>query len=544
MSDSINQVGGGVSGSQATGDLPGTVNVVQDAAGGTDEGRAMAEIVYDGAPGITQMTFATGLGGAASRAGNIGDLADAGVDVIADDIANFTEPFFQDGIVTQAADAAAEAGVAYLASAGNRARQSWEGTYAPTADPRGVSPSTEDFDPGPGTDPVQTIGTFTNRTAFVSLQWDEAWGQASTDLAIDVYSNADTSPVYAFTLDSDNIATGLPSEAGSITITGTVSVGIGIRRLSGGRNPFMKYLVNGVPTFTIAEYPTNSPVINPGATAARGALSVGASNFATPQTPEIFSSRGPLRRLFDAGGTRLASPEIRQKPNLAAADGVSTTVTGFETFSGTSAAMPFGVLRAIMTNPGNALPCTASAGVPDNDCGSGFILADAAVQQALDSTPPTVSSALTPASPNGSKGFYTSNPSVSWNVGDPDSPVVATGCGDKTVRTNGTTKLVCSATSAGGTTTREVKVKRDASAPTKPKIKGIKRNKKYDKSKLPKKKRIKCKSTDKTSGIKSCRIKGYSKRAGRHKLKATAVNGAGLSSKATLKYKVKGGKGK
>lgn len=60
----------------------------------------------------------------------------------------------------------------------------------------------------------------------------------------------------------------------------------------------------------------------------------------------------------------------------------------------------------------------------------------------------------------------------------------------------------------------------------------------------PKKKRIRCKSNDPTSGIKSCKIKGYSKKAGKHKLKATAVNGAGLSSKATLKYRVTGGKGK
>ena len=110
-----------------------------------------------------------------------------GAKVIADDTFQITEPFFQDGVIAQAVDRAKAAGVTYLVSAGNRARQSWEGTYAAMTDPRGVSPSTNDFDPAPRADAVQTIGTFTNRTVFVALQWDEPFGQASTDLAIDVY---------------------------------------------------------------------------------------------------------------------------------------------------------------------------------------------------------------------------------------------------------------------------------------------------------------------------------------------------------------------
>ena len=56
MSDSINQVGGKVAGSQSTGDLPpgGRVNILSDWANpnATDEGRAMAELVYDLGPGF------------------------------------------------------------------------------------------------------------------------------------------------------------------------------------------------------------------------------------------------------------------------------------------------------------------------------------------------------------------------------------------------------------------------------------------------------------------------------------------------------------
>ena len=149
--------------------------------------------------------------------------------MIADDTFAITEPFFQDGIVTQAADDAKAAGVTYLVSAGNRAKQSWEGTYTPIADPRSVSASSNDFDPGPGGDAVQTVGTFTNRNMFIELQWDEPYGGATSDYAVDVYGNG----TYAFTIDSANITSGIPGEFVGVTVNGTVAVGIAIRRVTG-----------------------------------------------------------------------------------------------------------------------------------------------------------------------------------------------------------------------------------------------------------------------------------------------------------------------
>ena len=46
-------------------------------------------------------------------------------------------------------------------------------------------------------------------------------------------------------------------------------------------------------------------------------------------------------------------------------------------------------LYAIMTDPANALDCTAP-GNPDVDCGVGFVLADRALAMALDTTPPVI----------------------------------------------------------------------------------------------------------------------------------------------------------
>ena len=123
----------------STGDLPATVTVLEEAQAGnggcmnygapdqlplSDEGRAMLQIVHDVAPGAT-LAFYTGYNSEADFANGIGKLAasvasgGAGAKVIADDIGYFDEPFFQDGILAQAIDAAAAQGVVYFSAAGN-----------------------------------------------------------------------------------------------------------------------------------------------------------------------------------------------------------------------------------------------------------------------------------------------------------------------------------------------------------------------------------------------------------------------------------------
>ena len=71
-----------------------------------------------------------------------------------------------------------------------------------------------------------------------------------------------------------------------------------------------------------------------------------------------------------------------------------------------------------------------------------------------------------------------------------------------------------------------------------PKIKGNKART-YPAASLPSRRKLKCRSKDRTSGLASCKIKGYTRKPGRHLLKATATDKAGLKSKVRkLAYRV------
>ena len=186
-----------------------------------------------------------------------------------------------------------------------------------------------------------------------------------------------------------------------------------------------------------------------------------------------------------------------------------------------------------MTNPTNALDCTPTAGQPDLDCGAGFIMADRAVVKAA----PTVARTLSPASPNGLNGWYTTPVAVTWQVSDLGAPATAkTGCDASTVSAEGTVSLSCSATNLYGTGSGSVTFKLDRTAPTGIVFHGM--QKKYKNGKKPKKNKISCTATDAISGVTSCVISGFSKKKGKHTLTATATNGAGLTSTATFKYKI------
>lgn len=276
MSDSYNTrlTPTSAAGDVTTGDLPGTANpfgntepvvVVQDVAAGTDEGRAMAQIVHDMAP-KARLGFATANGGELNFADNIRSLAGLPgapravegfkADVIVDDIIYLAEPFFQDGIVAQAADDVADAGVSYFSSAGNRpATQAYDSQVriVPTSAMQGTNLDFTNVDPAlfaggfhdfaPGSDVVDIAQTvqFNNGSTIV-FQWNEpfdppvpqpvgpplvaAVGTVPPNGASEFTFDGSAGQVVRIFLDADATTTGVPNPDLTFAVIGPDNVQI------------------------------------------------------------------------------------------------------------------------------------------------------------------------------------------------------------------------------------------------------------------------------------------------------------------------------
>jgi len=175
---------------------------------------------------------------------------------------------------------------------------------------------------------------------------------------------------------------------------------------------------------TINSFYSPTPTLQ-GHPGAAGAVALGAAFFlqtplcgTTPAVLETYSSQGGTPILFNTAGGRLATPAVRQKPDLVGPDGVNNTFLGFvltgtgsgaiecqnnpafPSFFGTSAATPHAAgLAALMLQSNaavtpaqisNALRMSAApmtATPPDFLSGYGFIQADAALAMLPASAP-------------------------------------------------------------------------------------------------------------------------------------------------------------
>ncbi len=375
LSDSYNNLGTAQKG-VLHGELPGpgnpfgfrnAVQVLSDLdSGGTDEGRAMAEIVHDVAPGA-DLAFTTADGGQAVMANGILQLANHGCDVIGDDAEYFAEPFFQDGIIAQAVDQVKNQGVTYFSAAGNESIASYQSPYRPTT----VAPFGPDFGTahnfsGPGATPrfFQPIFIPPGGSMVTSFQWDQSSFTASgvgSSSDFDIYL-LDTAGNVVAGSASDNIASGDPMEVFTFfNSTQSNTFFLLILKFAGPDPTLLKYIFGG----DVAFFLTNPPIpgiLAPtlvGHTKAEGAISVGAAFYLqTPpygvDTPvlESFSSVGGVPNFYDIEGNRIA-PLIRNKPEIVAPDGVNTSffdpfgngdisedADNFPNFFGTSAATP------------------------------------------------------------------------------------------------------------------------------------------------------------------------------------------------------------
>jgi len=82
-----------------------------------------------------------------------------------------------------------------------------------------------------------------------------------------------------------------------------------------------------------------------------------------------------------------------------------------------------------------------------------------------DVTPPVITPSI--SGTLGSNGWYTSDVTVSWSVNDEESAVTSGPCAPTTISADTPSQdVACSATSAGGTSSEHVTIKRDATAPS------------------------------------------------------------------------------
>ncbi|HWM07074.1 MAG TPA: S8 family serine peptidase, partial [Actinophytocola sp.] len=467
LSDGVDSLGT----SQAAGELP-AVDVLATQAGAGDEGTAMLEIIHDVAPNA-QLGFATAFNGDASFADNIRALRfDLNCDIVVDDIIYFKEAPFQDWIIAQAVNDVIADGAMYFSSAGNEGNTvdgtaaHWEGDYVNSGQVVGkFAGYAHDFDPTSATQVFQPISDASSAGVPVLLNWSDPLGASNNDY--DLYMlDANGNVVGA----SQDYQTGTQDayERVDTPAFGGTGLRLAIVKFAGAdrylslsalRGRFSDS-ADGLKAF-------NTPGVTFGHSAARGAFSVAAApadeplpfdlepgDPPNPSGPfpdafdedsalERFTSDGPRKVFYEADGTAITpgdvsatGGEVRQKPDITAADGVLTSVEGFDPFFGTSAAAPHAAAIAglvLSGNPGvdpaevrEALVTTAiDIGEPgvDGRSGHGVVLADRVLEYTGASPQPLAQAQTPKVTPNDGGEYVDPGDTVSVelpvaNVGD------------------------------------------------------------------------------------------------------------------------------
>ncbi len=342
--------GAGLPESESTGNLPTSppVDVLQDgAAGGTDEGRAMLENIYDIAPGAG-LAFATAEGGDLAMGNNIEALAtQAKANLIVDDISYPDEPFFQDGQISQAINQVTTAdNVTYFSAAANQGTggylSAWRGA---TGTVTGIGSGTFfNFNPTGGTllglpVTVNNLGpsvplTFQFDQPFTTQQPAGSTTTVTSSLSIFAINTA-TGAVIAG--NANNVATQTPFQFITLPLG---SYDIYVQLVSGSAPGHIQFSNTGdSPNLVINQtygapgtygiyYPTSV-----GHETAANTIGVGAVPWwapapylnTSPLLSEPYSSSGPGLYTLNPNGTPMTTPDLVLNPAVTAPDGGNTS---------------------------------------------------------------------------------------------------------------------------------------------------------------------------------------------------------------------------
>jgi subtilisin family serine protease len=316
----------------ASGDLPPAVVIPPggDVFPGRDEGRAMAEIIHDLAPGAA-LLFYTGFSTNLDMVRAIQTLTAAGAHIIVDDLGFFTEPVFEHGPVAQAVQEAIAQGVVYVTATGNEALQHYRASYK-EFDPNDGNPEINLHDFGPG-DATMAVTIDPASELLLILQWPDPFdGSANTaDYDLLVFDTAGRAIALSTEDQLNSNAPPLEGVQVNNPTPSRMTVQVQINRVAG---PALPLVLN----FSVAGTPQEHNVVSGsvfGHPCVPEALAVGAiwANDPGFDAIEAFSSRGPCELFFPTYA-------VHTKPDIVAADGVQTSLPGFQPFFGTSAAAP------------------------------------------------------------------------------------------------------------------------------------------------------------------------------------------------------------
>lgn len=408
-----------------SGDLPGKENpfgktipvtilkdITNRSFSADDEGRAIAQIVHDTAPGaeIFFHTIFEGEGQTISEineesfAKAISALSAKGADIIIDDTL-VPAPFFQDGVAAQAVQEATDKGITLISAAGNNGNISYESEFRPEvmfslAD---ITFEAHDFDAGENIDLFQDIEVTKDGTLIRPLlSWDEPIGNVSSEYKMFLLNSpelpSENNVISISTIPSFSaIDTPLRTLLYQPRKDETLYLLIAREDTDSHQSSIIKWVsfANGADRTTTYEYidedSLNRTVI--GQANAPASIAVGATDVENSQDVRTYTSRGGSPILFDTEGTRLSTPILRKKPEIFAPDEVETTFnldTPFNPFKGTSASAPHVAgLAALMLDraDGNLTPEEIRTKIQDTalsiEEGSGLVQADRAVVEAF-----------------------------------------------------------------------------------------------------------------------------------------------------------------
>ncbi|HUM10794.1 MAG TPA: S8 family serine peptidase [Myxococcaceae bacterium] len=346
----------------STGDLPPDTVTVPGQSGrpGSGEGTAMMEIVHDVAPGA-KLFFATAFTSPESFAENIRALRFVyHCDVIIDDVIYYFESPFEDDIIAQAVDDVTTDGALYFSSAGNQGNAAdgtsgtWEGDFLTAGSNASLSALPSGYTLHNWGDSLVS-----NRIELLGgpliLHWSDpgtlANPASSNDYDVFVLDHDLRNVLVASTDIQDG--TGLPFEFLGFLLSENLRVVVA--KHTGAADRAIRVVLFG------GELGMSTGGATYGHSTARNAIGVAAVDAAEASggefipgltTPvELYSSDGWRQVFYKKDNTRIrggvtfgsGGGETRFKPDLSAADGVSTTLpsgSGLNPFFGTSAAAP------------------------------------------------------------------------------------------------------------------------------------------------------------------------------------------------------------